>query len=200
MRPFISRRWTARLTVAFISVLQAKEAFTSGGGEITQTNEFVQVSFATARKIPMRGDGGRYAKSINEWEKATTPIAVTVTTAIETNVLGNYRSKLSLVGNSFASNTLSRLDTEGVIPHGHAASGPFVIKVPLDLFPDQSINCNARFVVQTRPSKALVREFSLAVQAAALATEGRTPPPPRQLTTYWLIYSAYKSMAVIYLP
>ena len=76
MRPFNSPRWIALLTVACVSVLQAKEAFTSGGGEITQTNEFVQVSFATARKIPMRGDEGRYAKSINEWEKATAPIAV----------------------------------------------------------------------------------------------------------------------------
>ena len=186
MQPLISPRWTALLTVALVSVLQAKEAFTSGGGEINITHEHVQISFATARKIPMPGDEERYSQQVVAWEKATTPIANTVTAAIEASVLATYRSKLTLVSNSFASNTLGQLTSEGVVPRGHTATGPFLLTVPLDLFPGESIQCSAKFVVQTRPSKIVVREFARAVQAAALATRDRKLPPSRQLTAYWV--------------
>lgn len=186
MRPLISPRWPALLTVVLISMLRAKEAFTSGGGEINITHEHVQLTFATSRKIPMRGQEASYAKSIAAWETATTPIANTVTTAIETSALANYRNKFTFVSNGFADNALIRLNSEGVAPPSDNVTGPFLITVPLDLFPDQYIVCTVKFVVQTRPSKALVREFVRAVQAAALATEGRTLPPPRQLTAYWI--------------
>ena len=174
------------MTGAIVSVLQAKEAFTSGGGEINITHEHVQISFATSRKIPMRGEEASYAKDIAAWEKATTPIANTVTTAIEASVLVTYRSKLNLVSNSFASNTLGRLNSEGVVPRDQPATGPFLLTVQLDMFPGQYIQSSAKFVVQTRPSKALVRDFVRDVQAAALASEGRKLPAPRQLTAYWV--------------
>ncbi len=186
MQPLISPRWTALLTVVVILMLRTKQAFASGGGEITTTHDEIQVTFATSRKIPMRGDEARYAKSIDEWEKVTAPIAATVTTAIESSVLVAYRGKLNLVSNSFASNSLSRLSSEGVVPSGDNATGPFLLTVPLDMFPGQYIQANAMFVVQTRPSKAVVREFARAVQTAAVATDGRKLPLPRQLMAYWV--------------
>lgn len=185
MRPLISPRWAALLTVALVSVLQAKEAFTSGGGEINITHEHVQITFATSRKIPMPEDEERYSKEVVAWEKANEPLAAKVIAAIESNVLPTYRSKFTFVAGGFAQSELSRLTSEGTIPSSYRDTGPYLLIVPLDMYPGEYIQSRAMFVVQTRPSKAMVRKFAYDVQTAALATQDRKSPPPRKLTAYW---------------
>ena len=185
MRPLISPCWTALLTVGIVLVVQAKEAFTSGGGEINITHEHVQITFATARKMPMPGDEEAYNKEVVAWEKANQPLATKVIAAIESNVLPTYRDKFTFVAGGFTQSELSRLTSEGTVPTSYRDTGPYLLIVPLDVYPGEYIQSRAMFVVQTRPSKAMVRKFAAEVQTAALATQDRKPPPPRQLTAYW---------------
>lgn len=161
-----------------------KEGFTSGGAEIQITHDEVQVRVAGPRKRPMPGDEAKYNKSVVEWEKANTPLAVKTVEAIEA-IVPRYRAKLTLLAKRFGSYGLRDLTSEGTSRDG-AGDGAWLLTVDLDLYPGGQISSQAQFVFDKRPSKADVRAFSRDVQAAVLKSVGRTSPPPPTYFAYWL--------------
>jgi len=164
-----------------------REALTSGGGEIEITHDYVQVTLATGRKTPMRGDEDAYNKTVVAWEKANQPVAAKAIAAIERDVLSRYRNKLPLIAKGFDAQNLKDLSTEGVARGGGYDDAAWRLTVDLDLYPGADVESRARFVFETRPSKAQVRAFSRDVQAAALRTVGRKLPASPTYTAYWLV-------------
>jgi len=181
------QRLTITGLIAIVGVASfAKEGFTSGGGEITIEHDQVKLHFATSRKQPMPGDEAAYNQQVLAWEKANQPIAAKVLDAIEA-VVPRFSKQVSFVSRSFDRDGLSHLSAEGILRPGYTdASGPYLLTVDLDVYPGQSIHTEVAFVIAKRPTKAAVRSFARAVQAAAIATRGRALPAAPSYTAYWL--------------
>lgn len=177
-----------------------EEGFTSGGAEISIIHDEVQVRVAGPRKRPMPGDEAEYNKSVVEWEKANTPMVAKAVAAIEA-ILPRHRTKLTLRAKQFSTYGLRDLTSEGTARHGSEPDGAWLLTVDLDLYPGGQIASEAQFVLDKRPSKADVRAFSRDVQAAALASVGRTLPPPPTYRAYWLTTgSAPRSLLLATVP
>jgi hypothetical protein len=173
------------LAVWAVLVLFATEAFTSGGAEIEITHDDLQVFVATARKQPMRGEEADYAKRMTAWEQANRPVVDKAVLAIEKDVLARYKKKLPFLAKRFDAQHVKDLSTEGVARPGGYDDAVWRLTVDLDLF-GPFVESRARFIFKSRPSKAEIRAFSRDVQAAALRTVGRKPPPAPTYTAYWL--------------
>lgn len=170
----------------FVSMTFATEGFTSGGAEIDITHDYVRISMATPRKRPMPEDQEEYNREMVAWETQNRPVAEKALAAIEA-LLPRYRKTLPLVANSFRSQTLNALSTEGTAGSGGYDDAAWLLTVDLDLYPGGRISSRARFVFKTRPTKTAVRAFSRAVQAAALKSVGRALPRSPSYTAYWLV-------------